>query len=90
MQNLIVFNQIAAGVDDATWLYHLKQGDYSRWFREQIHDETLATEAERIEQLPEPSASETRAQIKALIERYYTLPVSAPLPMPGTQAESIK
>jgi hypothetical protein len=28
--------QIAAGVDDDTWLSHLRRGDYSRWFSRRI------------------------------------------------------
>src|SRR5262249_1533316 len=76
-QNLILFQQLADGVDDATWLYHLRQGDYSRWFRESIKDEALATEAEAIELAAELSASESRAGIKAAIERHYTLPSTA-------------
>ena len=33
-QNLTMFLQIGEGVDDATWLHHLRAGDYSRWMRE--------------------------------------------------------
>jgi HAD superfamily hydrolase (TIGR01484 family) len=73
-QNLILFTQIAEGVDDGTWLYHLQQGDYSRWFREAIKDESLAKEAEKIENTANGSASESRAAIKAAIEQRYTLP----------------
>jgi hydroxymethylpyrimidine pyrophosphatase-like HAD family hydrolase len=89
-QNLILFNQIAAGVDDATWLHHLGQKDYSRWFRESIHDDILAEQAEQIEAMSDAPAAETRKRIKDLIARYYTPPVSAPVPMPGTNAESKK
>ena len=32
--NLTMFIQIADGVDDATWIFHLKRGDYSKWLRE--------------------------------------------------------
>jgi HAD superfamily hydrolase (TIGR01484 family) len=48
-QNLSLFGQIAEGVDDETWLFHLRQGDYSHWFREVIKDTDLAAEAEEIE-----------------------------------------
>lgn len=85
-QNLILFNQIAAGVDDATWLYHLRCGDYSRWLRDGVHDGILAAEAKRIETQEHPSAGETRQQFRTLIEQFYTLPASAPLPLPGTTA----
>jgi hypothetical protein len=37
-QNLIVFSQIADGIDEETWLFHLYRGDYSRWFREAVKD----------------------------------------------------
>ena len=86
-QNLVLFNQIAAGVDDATWLFHLREGDYSRWFRDGIKDEVLAREAEAIEQMKTTTAGQSRELIRELIERYYTLPSSAPLPMAGTDAE---
>ena len=38
-QNLRIFMQLGEGVDDETWLHHLRQGDYDRWFREIIKDE---------------------------------------------------
>jgi hypothetical protein len=73
-QNLIVFTQLAEGVDDETWLYHLSQGDYSRWFREAIKDEELAEAAAGVEAQPEAGAVESRAAIKAAIEERYTAP----------------
>lgn len=85
-QNLILFMQMADGVDDATWLHHLQQGDYSTWFRECIKNEELAAEAAEVEQRPNVSAQEGRQIIRALIERHYTLPAAPPLPMPGTDA----
>jgi hypothetical protein len=30
-QNLMIFLQLADGVDDRTWQHHLHAGDYSRW-----------------------------------------------------------
>ena len=48
-QNLNLFLQLGDGVDDATWLHHLRRGDYSRWFRDVIRDEELAAEASRVE-----------------------------------------
>jgi HAD superfamily hydrolase (TIGR01484 family) len=77
-QNLILFRQIADGVDDATWLYHLHRGDYSQWFSNSIKDEALAAEAKRIEELAEVSPQESRALIKAAIEHHYTLPSTSP------------
>jgi hydroxymethylpyrimidine pyrophosphatase-like HAD family hydrolase len=71
-QNLQLFLQMADGVDDDTWTWHLRNGDYSRWFREKIKDDALAEEAERIEQAPELSARESRAQMRRRVEERYT------------------
>jgi HAD superfamily hydrolase (TIGR01484 family) len=73
-QNLGLFMQLADGVDDETWLHHLKQGDYSRWFREAIKDDELASEAGAVENQAGLSPMESRALIKAAIERRYTMP----------------
>jgi HAD superfamily hydrolase (TIGR01484 family) len=70
-QNLTLFNQIAEGVDDETWNYHLRCGDYSGWFRSGIRNDVLADEVEVIERNP---AGNTRARIREAIERHYTLP----------------
>jgi len=86
VQNLILFRQIADGVDDATWLYHLRQGDYSQWFENVIKDAALAAEAKQVEELTELSPLESRALIKAAIEYHYTLPSTAP--SPGSSGES--
>jgi HAD superfamily hydrolase (TIGR01484 family) len=76
-QNLFLFNQIAAGLDDETWLYHLRRRDYSRWFREAIKDDGLAEETARIERDEGISAEESCRRIAELIEERYTLPASA-------------
>jgi hydroxymethylpyrimidine pyrophosphatase-like HAD family hydrolase len=73
-QNLKAFEQLAEGVDDVTWLHHLRRGDSSRWFREEIKDEDLAREAERIEQDESLSPQESRERIRAAIDKRYTLP----------------
>jgi hydroxymethylpyrimidine pyrophosphatase-like HAD family hydrolase len=73
-QNLLVFNQIAEGLDDGTWLHHLRRGDYSRWFRQEIKDDALAAEAERVERAGGISAHESRVAIREAIERRYTVP----------------
>src|SRR5207249_4970976 len=49
-QNLRVFVQLAEGVDDETWMHHLKHGHYSRWFREAIKDDGLALVASEVEE----------------------------------------
>jgi hydroxymethylpyrimidine pyrophosphatase-like HAD family hydrolase len=71
-QNLTLFLQLADGVDDATWLFHLNRGDYARWFREAIKDDGLADEAETLQDAQDPARS--RAQMREMVERRYTAP----------------
>lgn len=73
-QNMVIFNQTAAGVDDDTWLFHLRQGAYSRWIREAIKDEALADQIEAVERDSSQSATASRNAIRTLIEERYTLP----------------
>jgi HAD superfamily hydrolase (TIGR01484 family) len=73
-QNLSTFLQLAAGVDDETWLHHLREGAYSQWFRDAIKDDDLAAEAAAIEQNGSLSAQESRARIKEIVDRRYTAP----------------
>jgi hypothetical protein len=73
-QNLMQFLQLADGVDEETWTFHLRRGDYSRWFRDCIKNQSLAAEAERIESRPEASAAESRALVRQEIEARYTAP----------------
>jgi hypothetical protein len=73
-QNLAVFCQIAAGIDTATWLFHLRRNDYSRWFREAIKDSWLAEQTEPIERRSDLSAQQTRQAICELVSARYTLP----------------
>jgi hydroxymethylpyrimidine pyrophosphatase-like HAD family hydrolase len=71
-QNLQLFLQLADGVDDETWTYHLRQGDYSRWFREAIKDEPLADEVRQIEEAAGVSARESRARLRERVEQRYS------------------
>jgi hydroxymethylpyrimidine pyrophosphatase-like HAD family hydrolase len=73
-QNLAIFSQIAEGIDEETWLYHLHQGDYSRWFRYAVKDPYLADQAERVENRRMLSSHESRTLIRHLIDTRYTLP----------------
>lgn len=75
-QNLFFFMQVGEGVDDETWLYHLRRGDYSAWFRRVIGDELLAQETAKIEKTSDISVGESRAAVRRLIERRYTLPAN--------------
>ncbi len=74
-QNLFLFMQIGEGIDDDTWLFHLRRGDYSTWFKNVIRDQVLAREASKIEQDYNLSANDSRNRIRLAIEKSYTLPV---------------
>lgn len=78
--NLVLFLEIADGVDAGTWQYHLRRGDYSQWFGEVIGDEELASEARSIEREQKLDASDSRAKIRAAVERRYTQPENPSLP----------
>lgn len=73
-QNLAIFCQIAQGIDEETWTFHLRRGDYSRWMREVIKNEELALRVRNIEGRLELTSSQTRALVCAAIEARYTLP----------------
>jgi hydroxymethylpyrimidine pyrophosphatase-like HAD family hydrolase len=71
-QNLILFVQMADGVDDETWLYHLRRGDYSRWLRDAVKDGWIADQVESIEQEPDLPPAESRTAIRKVIDDRYT------------------
>src|SRR5262249_39141196 len=58
--NLSTFLQLAEGVDDETWLFHLRRSDYSSWLRDGIKDDDLASEVSSGEVDTSLSAHETR------------------------------
>jgi hydroxymethylpyrimidine pyrophosphatase-like HAD family hydrolase len=82
-QNLLQFLEVAAGVDDDTWTYHFRQGDYSRWFRDVIKDAELAAAAAAVERDRFLSRDNAIAALRAAVESRYTLPADAPLPVRG-------
>jgi HAD superfamily hydrolase (TIGR01484 family) len=72
--NLAAFCQIAEGIDEATWLFHLRQHDYSQWFRHSVKDSYLAEEMERIERRTDIAPQQTRDLVRELVGARYTLP----------------
>lgn len=72
--NLAIFVQIANGVDDETWTYHLRRHDYSNWLRDSIKDDALTHEVQAIEDDPTGSAVATRARVRDAILTRYTFP----------------
>lgn len=71
--NLSAFLQIADGIDDVTWDFHLRRGDYSKWFLTCIKDPQLAEAARRVEREP-ADPPDSRARIRAEVEARYTGP----------------
>ena len=63
--NLVLFLQIAEGVDDETWEFHRKSGDFSKWVRAQVKDNQLADELAEIEADSAATApKDTRAAVR--------------------------
>ena len=73
-QNLVAFCEIGAGIDDETWTYHLRRGDYSAWLRRVIKDGELANEVAAAEKAEHLSSTESRRHIRDAIDRRYMLP----------------
>jgi HAD superfamily hydrolase (TIGR01484 family) len=67
--NLAAFLQLAQGIDDDTWLFHLRNGDYTRWFRNSIKDDDLADEVQGLESSQDPARS--RSELAASVKRRY-------------------
>jgi hypothetical protein len=72
-QNLTTFCELASGIDEETWLYHLRRSDYSTWLARTIKDPDLADEVAVIEQA-ELTAADTRRLVREAIDRRYMLP----------------
>lgn len=80
-QNLILFLQLAEGVDDETWQHHLRRHEYSQWFRDSIKDQSLAEAMEAVESNEGLDPADARTAIRSLIEKHYTLPGNAAQPI---------
>jgi hypothetical protein len=76
-QNTTIFLQIAEGLDDETWEFHLRRGDYSGWFRQTIKDPELADEVAAVERDMSLSPKESRDRIQEAVNRRYTAPATA-------------
>jgi hypothetical protein len=73
-QNLHTFMDLGDGVDDVTWNFHLRNRDYSEWFRTIVKDEELAGEVASVEEDTTLSAEESRQKVRVAIESRYTAP----------------
>jgi hypothetical protein len=68
-QQRIRIECVVPGCKDETWLFHLRGGDYTRWFRDSIKDDALAAEAQSIESNQDPQGS--RKELGTAITRRY-------------------
>lgn len=66
--NLAMFVHIAQGIDDDTWLYHLKRNDYIDWFSAFLHDDELAEVAAEAGKM---NAAESKRLILDFITKKY-------------------
>ena len=76
--NLMLFLLMADGVDDDTWMFHLRNGEYSKWFRAFVKDPDLAQAAETAEHDASLTPQASREAIRTEIEKRYTLPADEP------------
>lgn len=72
-RNLTSFAELALSIDDATWMHHLRSGDYSQWLYDCIRDDVLAEEVRRIEIRLDADPAGSRSQIRAAIARRYAI-----------------
>lgn len=74
-QNLTNFLELGDGVDDETWLFHLRRGEYSAWLSSAIKDGALAEEVAAVERAGGGAPANTSRQaIRKAIEGRYTGP----------------
>nr|WP_210336437.1 HAD family hydrolase [Rhodomicrobium vannielii] len=76
-QNLMIFLQMADGVDDRTWEFHRQGAHYSEWFRTAIKDKGLAEEAAAIERDASLDHKESRRRIRDAVLARYTGPAKS-------------
>jgi hydroxymethylpyrimidine pyrophosphatase-like HAD family hydrolase len=69
--NVSLFLQLADGVDEETFLHHLRQGDYSTWI-ESIGNEDLAATIAELERDDDVAAGDARDRLRQAILAEYT------------------
>jgi HAD superfamily hydrolase (TIGR01484 family) len=79
-QNLIVFTDLADGVDAETWLYHWQRGDVSGWLHRSVKDAELTEQVRTLEKQVPDDAEASRKAVRELIVRKYTLPAESVRP----------
>ena len=72
--NLQVFAELAAGVDEETWEFHLRRGDIARWLTDCVKDPELADVVEGIAGAADLDAADSRRRVIDAINGRYTAP----------------
>ena len=72
--NMKMFAQLAEGVDEDTWNFHLRRSDYSRWLRNAVKDAAIADEVASIEGNSQLNAADSRTHILNVIRKHYAAP----------------
>jgi len=70
--NLMLFLEIGQGVDEETWLFHLRRGDYSRWIGQTLDDAELAEDLAEVERDESLDAAASRDRVRDLVTAKYT------------------
>lgn len=73
-QNMNIFIQMAEGIDEETWDFHLRSHDYSRWLREAVKDQAVADRVNAIEDDESLPSKESRERVLNLLREHYTAP----------------
>jgi hypothetical protein len=71
--NLKRFCELAEGVDEATWSYHLARRDYSTWMRDMIKDAQLADEVAAFEGNGDWPPADARRLVLETVRRRYAV-----------------
>lgn len=71
-QNMNIFVQMAEGIDDETWDFHLRSHDYSRWLRESVKDQAVADKIHAIEGDETLPSKESRYRVLNVLREHYT------------------
>lgn len=75
--NLGLFLQIGDGVDEGTYLFHLRNGDMATWLRTCIKDDELADEVAGIAADEGLDIATARKLVRTAIEQRYTAPATS-------------
>lgn len=72
-RNILDFATRLQTIDEATWRFHQDRGDFARWLRECIRDETLAEIAEAAAAVPDFRSGQSKLR-EGILARYCSRP----------------